>query len=109
VRNFFFSFLAKHLQGIYLFPIFVSNKRDIDMPTLFYYLGLRFFFYSNDHEPVHVHVSNGDGEARYMVDPIVMIDNHGLKPRDLRIAEAAIEENMEIIIERWNEYFAKKK
>ncbi|MDE5638996.1 MAG: DUF4160 domain-containing protein [Odoribacter sp.] len=28
------------------------------MPILFYYLGLRFFFYANDHEPIHVHVSN---------------------------------------------------
>ncbi|MDD4516282.1 DUF4160 domain-containing protein [Massilibacteroides sp.] len=56
-----------------------------------------------------VHVSNGDGEARYMVDPIILIDNQGLKPRDLRIAEVAIEENREIIIDRWNECFTKKK
>lgn len=56
-----------------------------------------------------VHVSNGDGEARYMVDPIILIDNQGLKLRDLRIAEAAIEENREIIIDRWNECFTKKK
>lgn len=77
------------------------------MPTLFYYLGLRFFFYSNDHEPIHVHVSSGDAEARYMVDPIMLVSNSGLKPRDLRIAEAAIEENREVIIENWNRYFNK--
>lgn len=77
------------------------------MPILFYYLGLKFFFYSNDHEPIHVHVSNGDGEARYMVEPISLISNRGLKPRDLRIAEAAIEENREVIIENWNRYFNK--
>ena len=77
------------------------------MPVLFYYLGLKFFFYSNDHEPIHVHVSNGDGEARFRIDPIQMIENHGLKPRELKYAEAAIEENKEVIIERWNEYFNK--
>lgn len=63
------------------------------MPVLFYYLGLKFFFYSNDHEPIHVHVSNGDSEARFRIDPILMIENHGLKPRELKYAEAAIEEN----------------
>ncbi|MDR0834415.1 MAG: DUF4160 domain-containing protein [Candidatus Symbiothrix sp.] len=79
------------------------------MPTIFYYLGLQFLFYSNDHEPIHVHVQNGDGEAKFQVLPIRLIENKGLKNRDLRIAEMAIEENKEIIIERWNEFFKDKK
>ena len=79
------------------------------MPTIFYYLGLQFLFYSNDHEPIHVHVQNGDGEAKFQVNPILLIENKGLKNRDLRIAEMAIEENREIIIERWNEFFKDKK
>lgn len=77
------------------------------MPTLFYYLGLKFFFYSNDHEPIHVHVSSGDSSARFNIEPVQLIENYGLKPRDLRIAEAAIEENKEVIAERWNEFFNK--
>lgn len=77
------------------------------MPTLFYYLGLRFFFYSNDHEPIHVHVRSGDGEARFQVDPVALIENKGLKNKDLKIAEIAIEENKEVIMNRWNEYFNK--
>ena len=40
------------------------------MPILFYYLGLKFFFYSNDHEPVHVHVSNGECDAKFMLSLI---------------------------------------
>nr|MBQ5605045.1 DUF4160 domain-containing protein [Bacteroidales bacterium] len=28
------------------------------MPVLFY-LHLKFYFYSNEHEPIHVHVSTG--------------------------------------------------
>ncbi|WP_317576164.1 DUF4160 domain-containing protein [Segatella copri] len=27
------------------------------MPTIFIFFGFRFMFYSNDHEPIHVHVS----------------------------------------------------
>ncbi len=78
------------------------------MPILFYYLGLKFFFYSNDHVPIHVHVSNGNGEARFMIDPITLISNKGLKSRDLRIAEVAIEENLEVIIENRNRHFNEK-
>lgn len=78
------------------------------MPTLFYYLGLRFFFYSNDHEPIHVHVSSGDAEAKFCLVPeIKLIENNGLQTREIRQAIMAIEENREIIIERWNEFFAK--
>jgi hypothetical protein len=53
------------------------------MPTLFYYLGLKFHFYSNDHLPVHVHVGRENAEARYQVAPeIKLIENRGLKPRE---------------------------
>lgn len=78
------------------------------MPILFYYLGLRFFFYSNDHEPIHVHVSNGDKEARFQLEPLALLENKGLKARELKVAEMAIEENKEIIRERWVEFFEKK-
>ncbi|OAV70768.1 hypothetical protein Barb7_03239 [Bacteroidales bacterium Barb7] len=80
------------------------------MPVLFYYLGLKFFFYSNDHLPIHVHVSSGEAEARFKVHPVIeLIENHGLKPREIKYAEAAIEENREVIIERWNEFFPKQR
>jgi hypothetical protein len=75
------------------------------MPTLFYYLGLRFFFYSNDHYPIHVHVSKDGAEATYSINPTTLIENNGLKQQDLRHAEAAIEENADVIAEAWNRYF----
>jgi chitinase len=80
------------------------------MPTLFYYFGLQILFYANDHEPIHVHVKNGDGEAKFQVSPvIVLIENYGLKNKDLKLAEITIEENRDIIIGRWKEYFKDKK
>jgi len=41
------------------------------MPTLFRAFGLRFFFYSNEHLPIHLHVSNADGEAKFNVEEMV--------------------------------------
>ena len=78
------------------------------MPQLFTVFGFRFMFYSNDHEPIHVHVVKAGAEARFQVEPEVqLLDNSGLKPAELKLAESLVEENKEMIIARWNEYFKK--
>lgn len=77
------------------------------MPTLFIVFGLRFFFYSNEHLPIHVHVRNADGEAKFEVEEVKLISNKGLKNKDVSLALALIEENKEIIINKWNEYHGK--
>lgn len=78
------------------------------MPTLFIIFGIRFYFFANDHMPIHVHLQNADGEAKFQVSPkIVLIENKGLKNKDLKLAESIIEENKEIIIQKWNEFFSK--
>jgi hypothetical protein len=38
------------------------------MPTILEKDGYRFFFYSNDHRPIHVHVRYGSGEAVFNVE-----------------------------------------
>lgn len=37
------------------------------MPKIFEYLGFVFFFYSNEHEPIHVHVIHGDRQLIYEI------------------------------------------
>ncbi len=79
------------------------------MPTVFVFFGLRFMFFANDHEPVHIHVLKDNAEAKFAILPeIKMIYNNGLKASDLRKAKKSITENAEIIIERWNEFFSEK-
>jgi len=77
------------------------------MPTLFFAFGMRFFFYSNEHEPIHVHVRNADGEAKFSVEALRCIDNKGLKNKDLRLATMLIEENKELILKAWHAHFSK--
>ena len=65
-------------------------------------------FYSNDHEPIHVHVIKGDAEARFQVLPNVsLLDNRGLKPAELKLAESLVEENKETIVANWKNFFNK--
>ncbi|MCB0515468.1 MAG: DUF4160 domain-containing protein [Chitinophagales bacterium] len=77
------------------------------MPTLFRAFGLRFFFYSNEHEPIHIHISNADGEAKFDVENMIWVGNKGLKNKDLKLAESLIEENKDLIIKAWHNYFNK--
>ena len=43
------------------------------MPRVFEKEGYRFFFYSNEHDPAHVHVTQGDGEAVLRMGPPVEV------------------------------------
>jgi hypothetical protein len=57
-----------------------------------------------------VHVVKGGAEARFQVLPEgALLDNRGMKPAELKLAESIVEENKEIIAARWKEYFNKQK
>jgi hypothetical protein len=43
------------------------------MPTILNVFGLRFYFYSDEHEPIHVHVENSDGRAKIVLVPAIEI------------------------------------
>lgn len=77
------------------------------MPEILRMFGIRFYFYSREHEPIHIHIKNADGKAKYMIlpDNIVLIENNGIKQKDLKLAEAVLEENKELAINEWNKYF----
>ena len=79
------------------------------MPTLFYLLGFRFFFWSNEHKPIHVHISKGDAEAKYNIHGPEIVYNHGFKRNELRMIESIIQENQEVIELRWKEIFENNK
>lgn len=82
------------------------------MPELLRLFGLRFLFFANDHAPLHVHVVKGQGKiaakAKFTLDPVELVENHGLSKSELKMAESVIEENKEIFAERWNEFFNNK-
>ena len=78
------------------------------MPTIFIFFGFRFMFYSDDHEPIHVHVIKDGHEAKYNIKDIEKVYNHGFKKHELKLIESIIEENLEVIVDRWNAYFSKE-
>lgn len=80
------------------------------MPEIFKFYGFTFFFYSKEHEPPHVHVEGADGKVifNWNGEKFVLREKHNIKPNDLKRIKAVIEENSDIIIKRWDEYFGKE-
>ena len=63
------------------------------MPTIFILFGFIFKFYSDDHEPIHVHVEKDGHEAKYNVLPeVTQVYNHGFKKHEISMIEGMFHE-----------------
>jgi len=77
------------------------------MPTVFTEDGFRFFFYSNEHRPIHVHVSHGGGEAVFEIcENVTLKEAQGMSIKHLTKAQRLVKQNLELIKEKWNVFFA---
>ncbi|MFI3269146.1 MAG: DUF4160 domain-containing protein [Rikenellaceae bacterium] len=75
------------------------------MPTVFEIFGMRFFFFANEHQPIHIHVVKGDENAKIAIEPqIAVVYNKGLKPKDLKRAVELTTMYRDDIIEKWHEF-----
>jgi hypothetical protein len=75
------------------------------MPKVFEEDGYRFFFYSNEHRPIHVHVRYAAGEAVFTMEPVIELsESHGLKVRELSKAQSLAEKHQALIIQKWHEH-----
>jgi hypothetical protein len=76
------------------------------MPTVMRIGPYRFFFYSNEgHEPMHIHVKSDENEAKFWLEPIQLVWNHGYNERRLSEIRAHVEENQATFVSAWREYF----
>ncbi len=57
------------------------------MPTVFILFGFIFKFYSNDHEPIHIHVLKGGCKAKFTLFPVELVENVGMKPSEIKIID----------------------
>ncbi|HOD81580.1 MAG: hypothetical protein BWX88_02989 [Planctomycetes bacterium ADurb.Bin126] len=75
------------------------------MPKVFEKDGYTFFFYSNEHRPIHVHVRHGDGEAVFDVEESVTLrESQNMKVSELSKGQQLAEENRQLILEKWHEH-----
>jgi hypothetical protein len=74
------------------------------MPTLLIENGFKFFFYANEHEPMHIHVLRAEEFAK--IDLVSFkIKNNNMKPATLKKALAIARSHKNEFRRAWNEYF----
>ena len=89
------------------------------MPKLIEYFGLIFYFYSNEHLPVHVHVSHAEYETIFelffdegkLADlQVRKADGIEMLPaKDLKEARKVVELYADEIAQKWLDFFVLKK
>lgn len=77
------------------------------MPEIFRFFGFSFFFYSREHDPLHVHVEGNGGLAKFEWNGFrfVLSERRGIKSSDFKKIKTIIDENADIIIDQWNKHF----
>lgn len=78
------------------------------MPTVFKIDGFRFFFFSDEHLPLHIHIEKGDGYMRVELETFKITDVYKFSKKDIKKVISIIEENQLKLIGAWNDYFNSK-
>ncbi|MGH8530848.1 MAG: DUF4160 domain-containing protein [Nevskiales bacterium] len=75
-------------------------------PTVLREKGFRLFFFSREETRIHVHVAHSDGEAKFWLEPeIVLAQNFGLSQKQQREAESIIKAHEREIRKAWQKHF----
>ena len=85
------------------------------MPKLYEYLGIIMLFYSNEHEPIHVHgkYQGTESKAEIIIDNGQVVNiryssvagRRPLSQRQMVNFQAVIEHYTEAIVQKWIDYF----
>ena len=87
------------------------------MPDIYTYFGFIFSFYSNEHEPIHVHVEHGN---KMTIFDLIIVNGElieikkrdkgdPLSSKDEKIAESFVRKYWQNIVEKWISFFIYKK
>ena len=75
-------------------------------PTIFREGPYRFFFFSREEPRMHVHVASSVGEAKFWMEPdIVLAVNHGISAHELGALKEIIEAHEQDIRTAWKLHF----
>jgi len=76
------------------------------MPTVLRNGSYRFYFYSHEpNEPPHIHVDRDNQTAKFWLEPVNLASNIGFSAKELGKLQVTVQENQEVLLEAWNEYF----
>jgi uncharacterized protein YpmS len=77
------------------------------MPTLLQEKGFRFFFYSNEHLPKHIHVSGKGGEVKIELENLDVDYNFNMKKKDVKVILEIVDHNRFFFLRKWEEFHSR--
>ena len=76
------------------------------MPTVLRSGPFRVYFYSPEpNERPHIHLDRDDQSAKFWLSPIALARNLGFSPTELRRIQSLLNDNENLLMEKWNERF----
>jgi len=75
------------------------------MPTIFREDGYRFFFFSDEHLPRHIHIEKGDSYVRIELLTLSVTDSYRISQKEIKKLLNLVEQNRKMMIGAWDEYF----
>ncbi len=81
------------------------------MPVVLRYKGYKFYFFSNEGNPLeslHVHVRKGAATAKIWIEPRISVaESYDMTSGELRELTRIVKTNRVLIERCWNEFFGK--
>ncbi|MDT5061837.1 MAG: hypothetical protein QOH63_2296 [Acidobacteriota bacterium] len=78
------------------------------MPVALRVKGYRFFFFSLEgSEPPHIHVEQAERFAKFWLNPVTLVKSRGFRSNELSEIQKIVEENLNTLLEKWNEHFSR--
>ena len=75
------------------------------MPTVLKIDGFRFFFFSDEHTPEHIHIEKGDSYIRIEIESLKMTNSYNINSKETKKLVNLVSEHKDKLREAWNEYF----
>lgn len=75
------------------------------MPTILRENGYRFFFFSNEHLPKHIHIEKSEKYLKVELETLDILDSFSMTTKEQKEVIEIVKKNQKLFTEAWNEYF----
>lgn len=75
------------------------------MPTILRENGYRFFFFSNEHLPKHIHVEKSDKYLKVEIETLNILNSFKMTSKEQKEVIDIVSKHQKDFLEAWNEYF----
>ena len=79
--------------------------REVGVPTVLRSGPYRFFFWSSEHDPPHVHVESAHGRAVVELAVVEVKKARGYTDREQVVIRDIVVRHQDAFLRRWREYF----